>query len=131
MRARSTPGCSRWSVLRAPGRRHSSRTMSDPAFFLIKITVAPLLVAMMSLAARRWGPTAAAILMSLPWMTGPVLYFLSYEKGLAWAAAACTGIELGTAGIAVWVLCYLAVGRRSRWPVSIATAVLGYAASGA
>ena len=105
--------------------------MSSQELFVLKITVTPLLVAAMTLAARRWGPTTAAVLMSLPWMTGPGLFFLSLEKGLAWAAQACIGIELGTAGIAAWVLVYLAAAKRLRWPASIAAAALTYVAAGA
>lgn len=104
--------------------------MSELAYFLLKITIAPVLVAGMSLASRRWGPTTTAVLMSLPWMTGPVLYFLSLEKGPHWAAAACTGIEIGTASIAVWVCCYLLVGRHARWPSSVAAAIAGFWVAG-
>jgi hypothetical protein len=105
--------------------------MASEAQFLLKIIVTPLIVAVMTLVARRWGPTAAALLLSLPWMTGPVLFFLSYEKGHEWAAHACIGIELGCAGIAAWVLAYLAAARYCAWPLSITAAVATFAAAGA
>ena len=56
--------------------------------FLLKIAVPPILVALMSLAARRWGPTVGGLLMGLPWMTGPVLFFLGLDKGGEFAVAA-------------------------------------------
>ena len=44
--------------------------------FILKIAVTPLLVAAVSLAARRWGPTVGGLVMGLPWFTGPVLLVL-------------------------------------------------------
>ncbi len=40
---------------------------------LLKLTVTPILVALVSIAARRWGPTIGGLIMGLPWMTGPIL----------------------------------------------------------
>ena len=48
---------------------------------LLKLAVPPVLVAAISLAARLWGPTVGALLMGLPWLTGPVLFFLTLDKG--------------------------------------------------
>ena len=60
---------------------------------LLKIAVPPLLVAIASLAARWWGPTVGGMLVGMPWMTGPVLFFLALDKGTDFAVGACTGIR--------------------------------------
>ncbi len=98
---------------------------------LIKISVPPLLVALMSLAARRWGPTFGGLIMGLPWMTGPVLYFLGNDKGIDFLVDAARGAELAVWGMGGFILCfgYAAVNGAS-WPWALSTAVAGYAAVG-
>ena len=97
--------------------------------FLLKIALPPLLVAAVSLAARRWGPTVGGLLLGLPWMTGPVLFFLALDKGTDFAVDACTGIELGVVCIAAFMLAYGAVSAFGRWPVSLAAAAVAFGAS--
>lgn len=74
--------------------------------FLFKIVVPPLLVAFMSVVSRLWGPTVGGLLMGLPWMTGPVLFFLVLERGLEFGVEACVGIEIGVASICAYLLAY-------------------------
>jgi hypothetical protein len=97
--------------------------------FLFKIAVPPVLVAAMSLAARRWGPTFGGLIMGLPWMTGPVLFFLALDKGDAFAVAATTGIELGVVSITAYMLAYALVSSFAPWPFALAAAVLSFAAA--
>lgn len=93
---------------------------------LARIAVPPVLVALMSLAARRWGATVGGLIMGLPWMTGPVLFFLALDKGTDFGVRACVGIELAVWGMGAFILGYGFSSRRLRWPVSLAIAVAGY-----
>jgi hypothetical protein len=97
--------------------------------FLLKIAITPLLVAGVSLAARWWGPTVGGLLLGLPWMTGPVLFFLGWDKGEAFAVGACIGIELGVVCIVAFVLAYAAVSAWTRWPLSLMAGVAAFAAA--
>lgn len=97
---------------------------------VLKLTIAPLLVAAMSLAARRWGPAVGGLIMGLPWMTGPVLFLLTLEKGVAWSAQACIGALLGVVGIAFYVVAYGYTARRASWPFSVAAAAAAFATAG-
>jgi hypothetical protein len=94
--------------------------------FLLKLTLPPLLVAMISLIARWWGPTIGGLLMGLPWMTGPVLVFLVLDKGVPFAIEACTGIELGVICVAAFMLAYGVVSSFARWPASVAAGVAAF-----
>src|SRR5436190_1911475 len=80
--------------------------LSLPMAFLLKIAVPPFLVAAMSLAARWWGPTIGGLLLGMPWMTGPVLFFLALDKGEDFAVGACAGIELGVVCVAAFMVAY-------------------------
>jgi hypothetical protein len=97
--------------------------------FLLKIALPPFLVAAISLAARWWGPTVGGMLLGLPWMTGPVLFFLALDKGEDFAVAACTGIELGVICIAAFMLAYGVVSTFAGWPGSFAAAAAAFGAS--
>jgi hypothetical protein len=99
--------------------------------FLLKIAVPPILVALMSLAARRWGPTIGGLLMGLPWMTGPVLFFLGLDKGGEFAVAACAGIQLGVVCICCFMLAYSAVSLVAPWPFCLAAATIAFWVVGA
>ena len=61
---------------------------------LLKLALPPVLVAVISLVARRVGPTIGGMLVGLPWMTGPVLYFLALDKGIDFAVAAVSYTHL-------------------------------------
>ena len=95
--------------------------------WFFKLTAAPVLVALMSLAARRWGPTIGGLIMGLPWMTGPVLFVLALEKGEAWASRAVIGVLLAVVAIAAYVVMYTYVARRFSWPFAIAGAAAAFA----
>ena len=96
---------------------------------LLKIALPPILVAIMSLVARWWGPTIGGLLMGLPWMTGPVLVFLALDKGVEFAVEACTGIELGVICVAAFMLAYAAASTFTRWPASVAAGAAAFGAS--
>lgn len=102
--------------------------MSSSLLFLLKISIPPILVALMSIAARIFGPAIGGLFMGLPWMTGPLLYFLAIDKGEAFAVQACTGIELGVLAIVAFMIGYGAVALYSSWPLAILTAALYFVA---
>ncbi len=99
--------------------------------FLIKIAVTPFLVAAVSLAVRRWGPTVGGILMGLPWFTGPVLFILIQDQGTEFGVAACLGVELGVACISAFMLAYGLVAAIAGWPWSLAAAIAAFFACAA
>ena len=83
---------------------------------LLKLTITPLLVAGMSLAARRFGPTLGGLIMGLPWMTAPVLFFLGLERGEVYLAQSAYGALLAVPSIAAFALSYAAISRKQKWP---------------
>jgi hypothetical protein len=94
--------------------------------FLLKISLTPLLVAGVSLAARWWGPTIGGLLMGLPWFTGPVLLVLVLDRGVAFGVAACVGIELGVVCISAFMLVYGLLAAVARWPLSVVGAAAAF-----
>ena len=93
---------------------------------LLKIAVPPVLVAGMSLVARRWGPALGGLIMGLPWMTGPVLFFLGLDKGEAFALKAATGVELAVLPIVAYMIAYATVAGVAAWPLSFLAAAASF-----
>jgi hypothetical protein len=98
--------------------------------FLLNITIVPLLVAAVSIVARRFGPTIGGLLMGVPWMTGPVLFFLGIERGTDWLAAIATGVLLAVVSIATYVVAFTLTSRYTGFALCIGVGALAYAASG-
>ena len=95
---------------------------------LLKICMPPVLVALMSLAARRWGPAIGGLILGLPWMTGPVAYFLGLENGPAYLVAVTGGIELAVWGIGAFILGLGYASRVWPWLPSLLVAIICYGA---
>lgn len=68
--------------------------------------------------------------MGLPWMTGPILFFLGLDHGEAYVARTAVGVLVGTTGIAAYAIAYVYAARYAAWPISIAAAFLAYAVTG-
>ena len=83
--------------------------------FGLKLVLVPGLVAVMSLAARRWGPRRAGLLTALPIVTGPALLFFAIEQGAAFAAEAARGALAALVAVAAAGLAYSWAATRAPW----------------
>jgi len=100
--------------------------MTAGLLLILKLTLTPLLVAGMSLVAKRFGPTFGGLVMGLPWMTGPILLFLALEKGAPFAADASFGVLLAVVAIAGFLLAYARTAQRAGWAISLAAATVAF-----
>ncbi len=82
---------------------------------LLKIILAPVLIALVSLAGRRWGPSVAGWLLGLPLNSGPILFFLLLEQGPRFAAEATRGSLLGILAWASFCLAYAYCSLKMSW----------------
>jgi hypothetical protein len=93
--------------------------------FIIKIILMPLVVALVTLAGRKWGNNVAGILASFPFVAGAILLFIALEQGVAFAAATVSGIMVGILGWIVFCVVYILVGQRYN---AIISTLVGYVA---
>jgi uncharacterized membrane protein (GlpM family) len=82
---------------------------------LLKLIVAPGLVAAVTLAVRRWGPVVGGWLSGLPTVAGPVLVFLAVEQGTAFAARASHATLTGLIGTVIFTIVYARASVRLPW----------------
>jgi len=97
--------------------------------FALKLFLVPLLIWLVTLAGRRWGPAVAGWLSAFPIVAGPILFALTLEQGAAFAAHAAEGTLLAVVAILVFSLAYAWASARFGVAGSMALALLAWAAS--
>ncbi len=95
---------------------------------LLKLTLAPFLVAAATLIARKWGAKVGGLLMGQPLTTGPTFLFLAVDQGSRFAARASVGILFGLIGLAAFALAYAISSNRFGWTGCLAAAVAAFLA---
>ena len=84
----------------------------------LKLFLAPVLIGLVSLAGRRWGPAVGGWLVSLPLTSAPVMLFLAIDQGTAFASRASQDTLLGIMSVASFCLVYYWFSFRFGWTVS-------------
>lgn len=95
----------------------------------LKLVLAPGLIALATLAARRWGPAAAGWAASLPVVGGPVLLVVAISHGPHFAATSATAATLGLVSLAVFGAAYAQLSSRLPWWAALPCAWTAFAAS--
>jgi hypothetical protein len=98
----------------------------DHVILLFKVAVTPVLVALASLAARRWGPRIGGILIGFPVMTGPISLALALEQGAQVAAHAAVGILLALVAVSAWIVIYALAAPQLSWHLTLVLASIGF-----
>ncbi len=78
----------------------------------LKLVLTPTLIGAVSMAGRRWGPGVSGWLVGFPLTSGPVVFFLALDHGLAFAAGAAVGSMTGAAAQAAFCVLYGRLARR-------------------
>jgi hypothetical protein len=93
---------------------------------LVKLVLTPLLIAAVTLAGRRWGPSVSGWLAGLPLTSGPVSVFLAFQQGSGFAARAALGTLAGLTAVAAFSLGYAVLAPRVRWKLATAGGLVTY-----
>lgn len=99
------------------------------AVLLLKLFLVPALIALVTLAGRRWGPAVAGWLSAFPIVAGPILWFIAIEQGAVFAAQAAVGTLVAVLAILAFGLSHAWAATRFSWPPSLAIAYAGYSAA--
>ncbi len=93
---------------------------------VLKIVLVPVLIALVTLGARRWGPRVGGWLSGLPTVAGPTLCFFAFEQGNAFAARAAHATLVGLIAVPFFCLAYVYTGRYWNWVVSLLAGWLAF-----
>jgi hypothetical protein len=99
------------------------------AVLVLKLSLVPLLIYLVTLAGRRWGPGVAGWLSAFPIVAGPILFALTLEQGASFAARAAEGTLLAVVAILVFSLAYAWASSRLGMTGSMALSLLAWAGS--
>src|SRR5262245_47377554 len=86
---------------------------------ILKLLVAPGLVAGVTLAVRRWGPALGGWLSGMPVVAGPVLVFVAIEQGVVFGAQAAHATLAGLIGTVAFTVVYARSSVRMPWHTSL------------
>ncbi len=78
---------------------------------LVKLLLSPALVGSAWMAGRRWGPRVAGLLVALPIVAGPILFFYAVEQGPGFAASAARSTLLGLVPLTCFCLVHAVMAR--------------------
>ena len=81
---------------------------------LLKLVLAPSLVAAATLAQRRWGPAIGGRLVGLPLTAAPLLFVLALTDGTHFGTVAAVGDQAGDVAASAWCVVYALASRRLR-----------------
>lgn len=95
---------------------------------LLKLVLVPGLIALVTLAGRRFGPRIGGWLNALPLVAGPVLFFLALEQGEAFVARAAEATLAGLAAVAAFAVIYSWMAVTRPWWVCVAVGWTGFGA---
>jgi hypothetical protein len=94
---------------------------------ILKLLVAPGLVAGVTLAVRKWGPAIGGWLSGMPVVAGPVLIFIAIEQGAAFGAEAAHATLAGLIGTVAFTVVYARTSVRTRWHGSLLSGWIAFA----
>lgn len=83
--------------------------------FLIKITIIPTVIALVTLVVRKWGNKAGGLIGSMPWTAGPILLFFILEQGKAFGIHSIQGSMTGILALIGFGYSYASLSRKLSW----------------
>ena len=95
---------------------------------LLKLVLVPGLIALVTMAGRRFGPRIGGWLNALPLVAGPVLFFLALEQGDQFVARAALSTLAGLATVAAFAVVYSWIAVTRPWWTCV---LIGWAVFGA
>lgn len=93
---------------------------------ILKLLLAPSLIAVITLAGRRWGAAVAGCLSGFPVVTGPILLFLAIEQGGTFTAHAAVAATVAVLSNISFGLAYSWAAQRCGWLLSLLAGMVVY-----
>ena len=100
------------------------------ALFYLKVIIAPVIVLSVSFLQRRFGDRFGGWLIGLPITTGPFLFIIGLQEGVAFAGKTAHGVLLGQMALIVFCWAYAYAALRNSWLVAISIGNIACLATG-
>jgi hypothetical protein len=86
----------------------------------------PTIIAFVTAASKKWGNSIGGVLASLPWVAGPIIFFIAIEQGKKFAANSIPGVMVGIIGWLIFCIVYILIGKKLNAFWSILGGYLAY-----
>ncbi|MBD2702199.1 hypothetical protein IC229_16220 [Spirosoma sp. BT702] len=93
---------------------------------LLKLTLIPTIVALVTLAIRKWGGKIGGLIGSMPWVAGAILLFFILEQGKAFGIQSIQGSMTGIMALITFCLSYAIFARKFTWLPTLLIAYVLY-----
>jgi hypothetical protein len=97
-----------------------------PYVLPLKLILVPAFLLLLTLAGKRWGPSVAGWLAGLPVVAGPILFFLSVEHGVLFAANAAAAALSAVLASVAFSVAYSHAAQRRPWPPALLFALFAW-----
>lgn len=101
------------------------------SLLLIKLFLAPTIVAIVTKIQRRWGEKLGGRLIGLPLTTGPFIFIVLLQEGRTYAGHAAHGVLVGEIALIVFTWLYAFATLRMSWAPALAIGTFGCLITGA
>ncbi|MGK0139259.1 MAG: hypothetical protein ACI9DJ_002718 [Algoriphagus sp.] len=91
----------------------------------------PPVIAGVTLISRKWGNGLGGVIASLPWVAGPILFFMAIEQGSEFAQIAIPGVLVGIISWLVFCFTYILIGQKHNILISVLSGYTTYLLTGA
>ncbi|GAB3997919.1 hypothetical protein GCM10028807_44210 [Spirosoma daeguense] len=85
------------------------------SLFLLKLTFIPSIIALVTLAIRKWGGKIGGLIGSMPWVAGAILLFFILEQGKEFGIHSIQGSMTGILALITFCLSYAILSRKFTW----------------
>lgn len=85
------------------------------SILLLKVTLMPSVIALVTLAARKWGNQLGGLIGSMPWIAGPILLFFILEQGKDFGIHSIQGSMTGILALIAFCYSYATFSRNFTW----------------
>lgn len=94
--------------------------------FILKLTLVPIFIFLLSLASKRWGNFVAGSLSGLPIIAAPITVFIYLEQGQVFAFEAAQSTLLGVFSLGLFCFSYCWAAIKFNWITSLIISLLVY-----
>ena len=109
-----------------PSSDHRDLPSAYMNILLVKVTLMPLVIGLITVVSRKWGYKVGGLIASMPWIAGPILLFFILEQGKTFGIRSVPGILTGIISLISFCYCYAQLSKRFNWLISILTSYLVY-----
>jgi hypothetical protein len=104
----------------------SITTYNPSVLLILKLTIVPLFIGLITLAGRKWGSSIAGLMGAFPVVAGPIIIFIALEQDSEFAALTSISAISATACLLIFGLVYSWACIRLGWLLALLSALLAW-----